>query len=119
MGLPIGNIFLGTVAGIYVGRRSHYLRHGKESFLAFTKRAGVFTAVVTGLWSVSMGILALNEGIVVQVLQELLGIGAGTLTSYLGVVLVVLLSAFIAALQYWCTVAASKILYNLADARTT
>ena len=119
MGLPIGNIFLGIVAGVYIGRRLHYSDHGRELFLRLTKRVGMYTAMVTGLWTVSIGLLALNERIVIQMSQRLFGITRETLTSHFGVVLAILLGAVLATLQYWCTMTASKISYRLGNARAT
>lgn len=117
MGLPIGNILLGILAGIYIGRRSHCRDHSRDSFLTISRRVGVYTAVVTGLWAVSIGILALDEEIVARMSQALLGITREALTGPLGVVLAVLVGALLAALQYWCTVTASKISYRFGEAR--
>jgi hypothetical protein len=119
MGFLIGNFFLGIVAGVYIGRRSHYSDHGRELFLRLTKGVGMYTAMVTGLWTVSIGLLALNERIVIRMSQELFGITRETLTSHFGVVLVILLGAVLTTLQYWCTMTASKISYRLGDARAT
>ena len=115
MGMPIGNIFSGIAAGVYIGRRLHYSDQGGDLFLRLAKRAGMYTAMVTGLWTVSIGLLALNERIVIQMLQRLFGITRDT--GYFGAALVILLGAVLAALQYWCTMTASKIAYRFGNAR--
>jgi len=112
MGLPIGNIFLGILAGVYIGRRSHYSNYDRELVPRLTKQVGIFTGIVTGVWTLSIGLLALNEPIVIRMSQELFGITRETFTDHFGVVLVILLCVVLTALQYWCTMTASKISYH-------
>ena len=113
MGLPAGNVFLGILAGVYIGRRLHYPDQGRESFLRLTKRACFFTATVTGIWTVAIGFLALEEPIVIQSSAELFGITREILTSFTGVILVLVLGAVLMLLQYWCTKMAARMSFSL------
>jgi len=119
MGLPVGNVLLGILAGMYIGRRLHYSNQGVELFPRQIKRVGIFTAMVTGIWTVSIGLLALNEPIVIRLSAELLGITRDILASLIGVMLVLVFGAVLMILQYWCTKTASWICFRLGDAQPT
>jgi hypothetical protein len=76
MGLPAGEVALGVLPGLYVGRR---LAHeGADAALArgACRRAALFGAAVTGTWSVTMGCLALRDQHSLTVLLTLAGLKA-------------------------------------------
>lgn len=98
---------------------SDYSDQGRESFLRLTKRASVFTAMVTGIWTVAIGFLALDEPIVIRLSAELLGITRENLAGLSGVILVLLLGAVLMMLQYWCTKTAARMFFRAGDPQPT
>ncbi|MDY7078503.1 MAG: hypothetical protein SXV54_16430, partial [Chloroflexota bacterium] len=103
MGLPGGNVVLGTLAGIYVGRREYHAVGRGESVSKTIRRASLFTAIVTGAEALPIGLLALNEDWVVEWLQRVTGMEAEAVTGLFGIGLVVVLCAVLMAVQFWCT----------------
>jgi hypothetical protein len=103
MGLPLGNIMLGILAGIYVGRRHHHRGGSKELFRSPVKTVSVFTAFVTGLEALPIGLLALDEGILTELLEQIAGLEVAVITSPIGSGVIVLLCVVLMAAQFWCT----------------
>ena len=103
MGLPLGNIVLGALAGVYVGRRQHHAGRSKELFRRTVGKVSVFTALVTGLEALPIGLLALGEGMVVELLQQIVGLEESVIAGPVGIGLVGLLSVVLMAVQFWCT----------------
>ena len=66
MGIPVGNIVLGTLAGAYIGRREYHAARSGESVSKTIMKASLFTAILTGAEALPIGFLALNEGWVVE-----------------------------------------------------
>jgi len=103
MGLPLGNIVLGMLAGVYVGRRQHNAGGSKELFPMTVRKVSVFTAFVTGLEALPIGLLALGEGMVVELLQQIVGLEESVIVGPVGIGLVGLLCVVLMAVQFWCT----------------
>jgi len=59
MGLPLGVLALGVFAGLYAGRREFHAGDGESAARRFIFRTALFTAAVTGILSLAMGLLAL------------------------------------------------------------
>lgn len=112
MGLPVGNLILGTLAGIYTGRRMYYAAEDPAVMPVKAHQAGVFAAVVTGLEALPIGLLALNEDWVVAWLQRVTRMGITEITGFAGIGLIILLCAVLMAIQFWCTKTAAKIAYG-------
>jgi len=103
MGLPLGNLMLGILAGIYTGRRA---LHGCMKDILFAKsvrRSAQFTAAVTGWWGVVIGILALREKSIIESLSSVGGNAYFSSANTAGIGVVLFLSLVLAGLQYWCT----------------
>jgi hypothetical protein len=103
MGLPLGNLVLGTLAGAYVGRREYHSGKGQESIANTAQRVGVFIALITGVEALLIGLLAREEGIVMQVLHVGLGMNKAVLAGPMGVGLIILVCIALMVLQFWCT----------------
>ena len=48
MGVPLGNLALGILAGFYVGRRHSHRAREPDVFAAVSRRVGLFTSAVVG-----------------------------------------------------------------------
>lgn len=103
MGLPLGNLVLGTLAGGYIGRREYHAARSRDSAARTIRKASLFTAGVTGAEALPIGLLALNEDWVVDWLQAVTHIDAWTIPGLLGIGLIVSLCGVLMAVQFWCT----------------
>jgi len=112
MGLPLGNIALGTLAGAYIGRRCRHSSENGETFSRTAKNAGLFTAGVTGTEAFPIGLLALREDNIVKPLENALGLGRSVVKGPIGVGLIVLLCVVLGGIQFWCTRAAACLLFD-------
>jgi len=65
--------------------------------------ASRLVALVTGVASLGIGILALRETHVLVAIQRVVGTSPGAATLILGIGIVVFLCLVLVALQYWCT----------------
>ena len=112
MGLPLGNIILGTLAGGYVGRRRHFAGESETMFPQSAKKLSLFIALITGLEALPIGLLALGEDWVAESLGQILGLEATIITGVFGVGLVVLLCAILMVIQFWCACSAARFTYR-------
>jgi hypothetical protein len=103
MGLPVGNVVLGTLAGVYVGRREYHAARSGESVSRTVREASLFTGIVTGAEALPIGLLALNEDWVAEWLQVVTGKDPGAVTGLFGMGLIVLLCIVLMTVQFWCT----------------
>jgi hypothetical protein len=108
MGLPIGNLVLGSLAGLYIGRKAHHRCMATSLFERQARWVGLFTAAVVGLISTAMGILAIQERETMQVILGLVGLSQLAATETGRVALVAIAVPALIGIQYWLTrVAAS------------
>jgi hypothetical protein len=112
MGLPLGNLTLGTFAGVYIGRRAKCSGEEYVSFAKIAKRMSIFTAVVTAGESLPFALLSLNEPIVQDILGAIGGLDAQATSEWVGVTIMILVIIFVALLQYWCTSRVARIAYR-------
>ena len=112
MGLPVGNVVLGTLAGVYIGRREYHATRNEESVSKTVRKASFFTAAVTGAEALPIGLLALNEDWVVEWLQRVTGMDAGAVTGLFGIGVVVVLFAVLMTVQFWCTKTMARIAFG-------
>ena len=112
MGLPFGNLVLGTLAGLYVGRRQHHAGASTDVFASAARNASVFTALVTGVEALPIGLLALREGIVLETLRATAGLAPSAASGPLGVVLVITLSVLLVVIQFASTHTAAVIAFR-------
>ena len=103
MGLPIGNIVLGIFAGIYVGRKSHYLHKNKNHFLSTSKKVSLFTASITSLEALPIGLLALQDDSIIDLINQSIGIKLFTINIIIDMLLILMLCLMLFLLQYILT----------------
>ena len=113
MGLPLGNLVLGILAGAYMGRRAYHIGQTRISFPKTTNRFILFTTLVTGAWALWIGLLALNDESIIQLLQAVPGLAWVSLTGLAGIGLVILLTIALMAVQYMCARAAAWFMFSL------
>lgn len=100
MGVPVGNLALGVIAGLYVGRRSHYGAGEPKAFAAASRRVALFAAGVMGAVALPVGLLALCAGEEPTVRSLVQAIGA-PYSRPAGIVVILALCAALMLLQYW------------------
>lgn len=103
MGLPAINVMVGTLAGIYIGRREFHIAESEKSVSKKIRNISLFTAIVTGTEAIPIGLLALNEVWVIERLRRVIGLEAGTAADRCGIVLVAASCVVLMAIQFWCT----------------
>jgi len=103
MGLPIGNLTLGMLAGFYVGRKEHHKGGGSGRFEREARKASLFTAAITGFVSLAIGILAVEERTSLRRLLAVVGLGQLAETPADRAVVVALAVPVLIVAQYWLT----------------
>lgn len=112
MGLPFGNIALGTLAGLYVGRKQYHEGASGDLFARRARNVSIFTALVTGAEALPIVVLALGEQIIVAGLRAI-GLAQFATTGLMGVGLVGVGCVVLAVVQFWCTRTAATIAFRL------
>ena len=103
MGLPFGNLVLGTLAGGYIGRRAAHSSQSSSSFSKSAHKVSLFTAAITGAWTLFIGIFALQEKVVTDLFQSVVRLSPTTARGPVGIGLVIVLSFILMIGQYWCS----------------
>jgi hypothetical protein len=111
MGMPIGNLVLGSLAGVYIGRRAYYSAEGDTSFTKIAKKMSIFTALITAGESLPFALLSLTEPIIQGLIGALTGLDDQAISGWVGVTIMVVVVIGIAILQYLCTNKAAKLAY--------
>jgi hypothetical protein len=106
MGLPVGTFGLGLLAGVYAGRGQQHAGLERETAGRGLHRAALFAAALTTSAALPIGILALQEPSVVELLRNILGIEPGSGRGAVGVMLVYLFCVTLFVAQYWCSLQA-------------
>ena len=103
MGMPFGNLALGTLGGAYCGRRATIASIPAWKRDRLRKTTSAFTTCVTSTWAVPFAILALKEGMVQGIVTRLLGWSRSTTTGAPGVALMLVVCLVLALLQFLLT----------------
>jgi len=103
MGLPLGNILLGMLAGLYTGRKMRFLGAPIETLSGSARKVGLFTAGVTGLEMILIGILGLREDFVQRIFQSTIGLAPASTMGLPGIALVMALCFVLMGVQFWLT----------------
>jgi hypothetical protein len=111
MGLPIGIIVLGMLAGAYIGRRMYHNSEDEATFSTAVKKISLFTATVTGIEALLIGLLVLNDDWVVEWLQKVSRMNASKSFGGIGLMIIVL-CLILMVVQYVCTKALAQITYG-------
>ncbi len=113
MGLPFGNIALGTLAGLYVGRKQYHSRASTEVFVRNIRNVSIFTTLVTGAEALPIGILARGEPIIVEILQALWGLNQFATTDLNWLSLVTIVCLALSFIQFLCTRTAATLAFKI------
>jgi hypothetical protein len=113
MGLPPGNLLLGTLAGVYVGRRAFHAGDIGAAVDRATRQASLFTAAFTGVEAFAIGLLALRERSVVEILAFSLNTQQSAIAGPTGLAVVFTLVVVLMIFQFWCTSTAARLAYGL------
>lgn len=111
MGVPLGNLALGILAGLYVGRRHSHGAREPDVFTDASRRVGLFTGAVVGTVALPVGILALcaGEEYIAVSFVESVGLPYSRIT---GVGLVVALCLLLMVMQYWLARGGATLAYR-------
>lgn len=112
MGVPLGTLVLGTLAGLYVGRRCRHAGTSTDTFARKARMASLFVALVTGVASLGIGVLVLGEVHVLAVIQRVVGTSPGAATRVVGAGIVLTLSLVLVSLQFRCTRTAATLAFR-------
>jgi hypothetical protein len=103
MGLPIGNLILGALAGVYIGRREHHAAKGREAASIVFRNGSLFTAIVTGVEAFPIGVFALQEDWLIEWLQGIRETDLSVVTGIFSIGVIILLCIVLMIIQFWCT----------------
>jgi len=112
MGVPLGNIVLGTIAGLYVGRRHVHARASAETFAKSVRQTSLFAAAVTALESLPIGLLGLGERHITGRIAAMTGLSESLLTGPVGMGAVLVLCGLLFVIQYGCTRLAATVAFR-------
>ena len=116
MGLPVGTFGLGLLAGIYAGRRQHHAAAEGAAVRRGLRRAALFAALLTAGAALPIGILALQERSVRELLGKILGLAPSAVHGAAGVMLVCLLCVVLFGAQYLCSLQAGWLAFRMGAA---
>jgi len=112
MGLPFGNIALGTLAGLYIGRKQYHAGASENLFAGSARNVSIFTALVTGAEAFPIGVLALGEQSVVASLRAI-GLDQSLTTGLMGAGLLGVGCLVLMVVQFWCTKTAAALAFRI------
>jgi hypothetical protein len=113
MGFPFGTITLGTIAGIYMGRRASHVHTDWITAVHSLRKTALITATVTLMAVLPIGILALNEKDILKILENLSGINQIRFRGIAGLTLIAFLCGFLFLIQYWLSKKAGLLAFNM------
>ena len=103
MGFPIGNLVLGSFAGIYVGRKHHYLKTDLKHFTSTAKNVSLFSAFVTSSEALPIGLLALREKSIIDNINRIFGSILFNANEIFYIILILILCSILFGIQYFIT----------------
>lgn len=109
MGLPIGNLILGALAGVYVGRRIS--NAGANAMFAdrAIRGTGWFTAAITSSEAFAIGLLALREKSTAKALAAFFNVTEREIAGSVGIAVIFALVVVLAIIQFWGTSTAARL----------
>lgn len=108
MGLPIGTFTLGIAAGVYIGRREKHARAKKDRADSHLRRTAVLVATSTALIALPIGLLALRDRHILEMLETTFGLEQEIFGGFIGAVTIGILCLILFALQYGCSAKAGR-----------
>ncbi|AZR74310.1 hypothetical protein BBF96_13405 [Anoxybacter fermentans] len=113
MGLPFGNIVLGIIAGVYIGRKHYYAGTSKDLFAMSARYVGIFAALITGILASAIGFMALNDRYTLRMIYSSVGLKPSSITDVANAILVGMGCVVLVVLQFWCTKFAAMFAFRL------
>lgn len=112
MGFPIGNIVLGFSAGIYIGRKYHYLNRDLAHFSSASKNVSIFSAFVTSIEALPIGLLVLQEESIIDFINHMLGFVLLNANKIVDVIIILILCSILFWVQYFVTRLGTKLSFR-------
>jgi hypothetical protein len=103
MGLPMGNLLLGSAAGVYAGRRAANTAMPEPDAWGLVTRTSLFAAGVTSAAALGIGLLAAREPYTLAPFRRLLGLDQASAILTADLAIVAMAVVLIAAIQFWLT----------------
>jgi type III secretory pathway component EscS len=117
MGLPFANLVLGTLAGLYVGRRAYHGRANGNKFRIVARNASTLTGLVTSGETMPIAFLGLKEPWVVKIIQAITGLEESTIAGPTGIALIVIACLILFVVQFLCTRTAARFAFGMIGMR--
>ncbi len=112
MGFPIGNLVLGFLAGIYVGRKYHYVNRDQANFSSASKNVSIFSAFVTSIEALPTGLLALQEESIIDIINQIFGFVLFNANKIVDVIFILILCSILFWIQYFVTRLGTKLSFR-------
>jgi hypothetical protein len=112
MGIPIGCIFLGVLAGFYAGRKVSLAGNNQINSRGYFRRVAVFSSAVMVLICALITLWAIAGNMIGYEVEFPVSF---TLTAPIFWAVVFAGGAFLVLLQYWLTNKAAKVTFNLSN----
>lgn len=109
MGIPIGNLFLGFLAGIYIGRKHHYLKTDLMRFASVSKEISLLSAFITSIEALPIGLLALQEASSTDSINRIFGFVLFHANKLIDVLLILILCGILFWVQFFVTRMGAKL----------
>lgn len=103
MGIPIGNLFLGFLGGIYIGRKYHYRKSDLPPFVSASKNVSIFCAFVTSIEALGIGLLALRETSIIASINRSLDWAVLNENKIADIIMILILCSILFGIQYVIT----------------
>jgi hypothetical protein len=103
MGFPLGNLLLGMLAGIYIGRRCHFKDLNRAAFTVVAKKTSRFTALVTALEALPIGLLMLQEDYLLAAINLFIGFRLFSTSLLQDIFVIVILCLILFGIQFLLT----------------
>ena len=113
MGLPLGTLALGTLAGLYMGRRARHAGRGPSRAVDSVRVTALTAAAATAAAAFPIGIIAIRERDIAIFLGSLTALSPDDLRGLGGMALIGLLCAVLFLLQYGLARNAGLVAYRL------
>jgi len=113
MGLPLLNIALGILAGLYIGRKRLHEQAARDAFRKTAWKVSLFTALVTGLEALPIGLLGLKEELTKEISGSTAGLSRSFITGPADIAIIIMLCLILTVIQFLCTRAAAKFAFGL------
>lgn len=113
MGLPVGNLCLGFIAGLYTGRKCRHFSANPDHYSHTLKTVSHFTALITSFEGLLTGFIMLNDKSALLSANQFLGLQVFSAGKVNNVLIIILLCIILYVLQFFITKAAVTLSYQV------